>query len=353
MEDSDAAHFRAIAELDGGAPWIYDCGARRLHYCSPAIERLTGFGPEEVAAHVDGSARAVLLDALCDGIDERLRRHAAGDASRARVIRRFDQPRKDGGTQPVEVSSAIVCGPDGQASAIVGVVRDDSARREREQEQRRFASMLNHEFRTPLSTIDGAVQRLEATNAHADQPTRDRFRKIQAAVDRLIVMLDDYLSPDRMATVGRDKHATSAEPLVLMRNAAQHARAAGRTVYIDGGDLPGALRCQPDGIAMALRVLVDNALQYTPAASPIHLRGRRADGGALFEVRDQGPGVPAEEQPRLFAKGFRGANATGMAGSGLGLYMAKSVVEVHGGSVSMENGEEGGAVFKIWLPLSR
>ncbi|HZX28745.1 MAG TPA: PAS domain-containing sensor histidine kinase [Telluria sp.] len=353
MEDADAAHFRAIAELDGGAAWVYDCGARRLSFCSDAIERLTGFAPAEVAAHVDGTARAALLETLCGGIEERLRRHAAGDASRVRVVRRYDQPRKDGGTQPLEVSSAIVCDGAGQASAIVGVVRDDSARREREQEQRRFASMLNHEFRTPLSTIDGAVQRLEATNGHADQPTRDRYRKIQDAVDRLIRMLDDYLSPDRMADVGRAKHATSAEPLVLMRNAAQHARAAGRTVHIDGGDLPGALRCQPDGIAMALRVLVDNALQYTPAATPIHLSGRRADGGVVLEVRDEGPGVPSADQPRLFDKGFRGSNAAGLAGSGLGLYMAKSVVEVHGGSVSMENGEKCGAVFKIWLPLSR
>jgi hypothetical protein len=89
-------------------------------------------------------------------------------------------------------------------------VRDLSARRERERQQKRFASMLSHEFRTPLSTIDGAVQRLEMTGAHHDEGTRKRYRKIQAAVDRMLAMLDEYLSPDRMASIGRTRQPTKS-----------------------------------------------------------------------------------------------------------------------------------------------
>ncbi|MGZ3184980.1 MAG: ATP-binding protein [Telluria sp.] len=335
---ASADRFRAIAEL-GGAAFMFDCAARRLSYLSASAEGLTGFTPAEVMAHVDGSAIDVRLEHLGRALE-------AGSGT-------VDQLRKDGSVTPLEIQGAVERDAGGAAVAVLGVIRDASAQREREREQRKFASMLNHEFRTPLSTIDGAIQRLEATGANADEATRTRYRKIQDAVDRLIRMLDDYLSPDRMAAVGRDKHATSAEPLVLLRNAAQPARALGRTVHVDGGDLPGSLRCQPDGLAMALRVLVDNAVQFAPADKPIHLSGRREGAGVALLVRDEGPGVPADEQARIFDKGFRGANATGLAGSGLGLYMAKSVVEVHGGTLSMENGAHCGAVFKIWLPASR
>ncbi len=85
--------------------------------------------------------------------------------------------------------------------------------------------MLNHEFRTPLSTIDGAIQRLEATGAGADEATRARYRKIQGAVDRLIEMLDEYLSPDRMQAIGQKPKAHTVAPLTLLEEAAGNAAA--------------------------------------------------------------------------------------------------------------------------------
>jgi signal transduction histidine kinase len=322
--------FRALAELDGVA-YIVEDG--EVVYVSPAIAKLLGVTPDALAAHVDGSARDAALAALATAM--------LGEGGE------LDFVRRDGRLVPLEIRVAAV------GESRVGRLRDISARREQAATQRRFASMLNHEFRSPLSTIDGAIQRLEAGAAKVDEPTRQRYRKIQEAVDRLIRMLDDYLSPDRLADAGRAKPATAAEPMVLLRNAAEAARAQGRTVYIDGAGLPGSMRCSPDGLAMALRVLVENALQYTPAATPLHLTGTRSGHGIEFRVADEGPGVAPADQPRIFDKGFRGANATGRAGSGLGLYMARSVVEVHGGTLSMQNGEQGGAVFTIWLPLPR
>src|SRR5206468_6424801 len=108
--------------------------------------------------------------------------------------------------------STLLLDEAGRPHLLAGLVRDLSARRAREAEQKRFASMLNHEFRTPLSTIDGAIQRLEATCKDADESTRQRYRKIASATDRLIAMLDDYLSPDRMAALGRDRPANGVPP---------------------------------------------------------------------------------------------------------------------------------------------
>jgi signal transduction histidine kinase len=252
---------------------------------------------------------------------------------------------------PVEIISSILVDQAGCPSSLVGIARDLSARREHEAGQRRFASMLNHEFRTPLSSIDGAIQRLEATGVNADQPTRERYRRISAAVERLIGMLDQYLSPDRLTAIGAERPADSLDPRRLLEEGAQLARAAGRTVLLDTGDLPDRLRCEPQGLRLVLKVLVVNAIQYSPAAAPIALSGRRSDGGIELLVRDQGEGVPPAETERIFARSYRGSNAGQRPGSGLGLYMARAVVEAHGGALDVRNALPEGAEFRISLPL--
>ncbi|UUZ51613.1 sensor histidine kinase [Massilia sp. B-10] len=93
---------------------------------------------------------------------------------------------------------------------------------------------------------------------------------------------------------------------------------------------------------LALKVLVDNALQYSPPEAPLVFSlSMRADGGTLLLLRDGGSGVPQDELAAIFGKqGVRGTNAVGQ-GSGLGLYMARSVIEVHGGNISAKCGAFG------------
>ena len=212
-------------------------------------------------------------------------------------------------------------------------MRDQSARRARALEQKRFASMLNHEFRTPLSTIDGAIQRLETTGASADESTRQRYRKIAVATDRLIAMLDEYLSPERMAELGTQRRANTVSPRLLLEEVAAQARVAGRPVAFEADQLPASLRCEPGGLRLALKLLLDNALRYSPVGSPLAVSGRTAAGGIELALRNEGQGVPPADVAHIFGKGYRGSNAAGLPGSGLGLYMARSVVDVHGGSV--------------------
>ncbi|MES2151590.1 MAG: PAS domain-containing sensor histidine kinase [Pseudomonadota bacterium] len=343
-------HFRTIAELSGDVAWIIDCRTGLLSFISDSVEDLLGYGHAEFHQALSGTDREAPLALLCAGIEERLRRFAEGDQSRQQLRRELEQRHRDGRLIPLEIVSAIVAGPDGAPSAVVGHIRDLRPQRALVAEQRRFASMINHEFRTPLSTIDGAIQRLEVTGAHADAPTRQRYRNISGAVDRLIGMLDTYLSPERMEAIGRVRQPDAVAPHKLLEEGAVQARAAGRLVSVDSGDLPPALRCEPSGLRLALKVLVANAIQYSPSHTVIALSGRRADGGIELLVRDEGPGVPPGECATIFGKHVRGSNADGMPGSGLGLYMARSVVEVHGGSLEMRNVEPRGAEFRIWLP---
>jgi signal transduction histidine kinase len=236
---------------------------------------------------------------------------------------------------------------------VVGVVRDLSARRELAQQQKKFASMLSHEFRTPLSTIDGAVQRLEMTGAHHDEGTRKRYRKIQTAVDRMLVMLDEYLSPDRMASIGRERQPNEIDPATLLQTIAETARQRRPQISVQVQDLPQWVRCDPAGMRVCLEILIDNAIKYTDDDIRIELLGRIATkGGVEFLVRDHGAGIPETELPRVFDKAYRGSNAVGVAGSGLGLYMARAIADVHGGTVTARNVSESGTEFRIWLPVA-
>jgi PAS domain S-box-containing protein len=341
--------FRAIAELEGNVAWIIDCASGKPSYISASVLALLGYDMADFVAHFDAPQANSPLAPLCAGLPARLQRFAGGDRSRQRVVRCFDQRHRDGRIVPIEVISTILTDAHGAARFVAGTIRDVSARRELAERQRRFTSMLNHEFRTPLSTIDGAIQRLEVTGANADDATRQRYRKIQVAVDRLIGMMDEHLSPENMAAAGATRAADHASPAELLEEAANAARSGGRAIEVSLGPLPAQLRCQPNGLRLALKVLIDNALQYSPPDHPLALRAARADGGVELLVRDGGAGIPAGELETIFAKRTRGSNAVG-AGSGLGLYMARSVVEVHGGNITVQNVAPKGAEFRIWLP---
>lgn len=352
VADRGAEQFLTIAEMGGDIAWIVDLPGGTLRYLSPGIEALTGYSSNEWRDPASGAAP--LLASLMAGWQARLARFVAGDSSRLQLVREAEVPHRRGHKVPLEVLSTVMVGADGSPDSLVGILRDVSQRREHEAGRRRFASMLNHEFRTPLSTIDGAIQRLEVTGADADQPTRDRYRKISKAVEQMIGMLELYLSPDVVAASGTVARCDRVNPRRLLEEGAQRVRASGREATLELGDLPDTLRGEPQGLRLALRVLVDNALQYGAPGQPIVLAGAATASGVTLAVRDGGAGVPLGEEEAIFGKHVRGSNSAAHSGAGLGLYMARSVVEVHGGLIEyMHVASEGGnsaTEFRICLP---
>ncbi|MBG6222410.1 MULTISPECIES: ATP-binding protein [unclassified Janthinobacterium] len=340
--------FRLLAEHGRDAVFLLDAATLELIYISPAAQALTGYDLPTLREH---AAR------LAQDMPARLQRWREGDTSRLTLLREVQLPHADGHPLALEISSTIVpaAAATGRGVTLAGSLRDVSAAQaqeaEREREQKRFASMLSHEFRTPLATIDGAIQRLVSTAKDADDATRKRYVKIQAAVDRLLGMIDEYLSPERMAAIGRERAADGIAPLALLQQAAATVPASHCVQLELDEDLPAKLRCDVPGMALCLKILLDNAVKFSAPGSAIMLSGKLVpEGGVALCVSDAGPGLREEELPQLFEKGSRGIYAT-HPGAGLGLYMARAVVEVHGGSLQGHNLPEGGAIFRICLPL--
>ncbi|MYM69575.1 PAS domain S-box protein [Pseudoduganella sp. FT55W] len=344
QSQANEARYRLLLDHSSEISWMADCASLQLTWLSPAAERQFGYTLETAQALAAG---------LLKDLQARLSRYAEGDLSRRRLLRETELAHSDGHAVPVEIESTLILDEHGTPSTVVGVVRDLTARRELAVQQKKFASMLSHEFRTPLSTIDGAVQRLEMTGSHHDEGTRKRYRKIQTAVDRMLAMLDEYLSPERMASIGRERQPNEINPSMLLQSAAEQAQRRRKTVTVQTQELPQWMRCDPSGMRLCLEILLDNAIKYTSDNIPIELVGRIAtEGGVEFLVRDHGAGIPEAELPHVFDKAYRGSNAASVAGSGLGLYMARSIVDVHGGTVTARNVSESGTEFRIWLPVA-
>jgi two-component system phosphate regulon sensor histidine kinase PhoR len=335
--------YKQILDNSSEVHFLLDCESGRIQYLSPAAGRRFGYTLEQAQE---------LSDLLAADLPKRLERFAAGERSRLRVKRELVVPPPHPHPVPVEIESTLVLNEIGAAVALSGSVRDVSERQDWQQQQKKFASMLSHEFRTPLSTIDGAIQRLEMTGAHHDEATRKRYTKIQTAVDRLLAMLDEYLSPERMASIGRKRQPNEVSPQALLENAAEQARARRATIRVQEEGLPQWLRCDPAGMRLVLDILLDNAIKYTDDSGEITLIGKKAtEGGIELAVSDQGAGIPADEMGKLFGGGGGGGAAGGGAGPGRGLDGGGGVVEVHGGTLTVENFSESGKKFRIWLPV--
>jgi PAS domain S-box-containing protein len=357
---SNEERYRLIADNTGDVIWMMDVSSFIFTYISPSIERQRGFTPEEITALYKKALSSPTSDPLAKSLywfrgqlQERIQRFMAGDESQRREVLEINQPHKNGTLVPLEVVSTLLCNDEGMPVTMVGVSRDISARRQAQEEQNRFMAMVSHEFRTPLATIDGAIQRLEATAGDIDAATRKRYLNIQKSVDRLTALLDDYLTQERMDTLGQglQLHFFPPQALLLDSQAAAQAVSTDHLITVELSGLPDKIRCDSDRLRLTLHVLVDNAVKYTPPGSHIRLCGSTPEkGGIEFVVIDNGPGIPEDEIPQIFTRFFRGRHSTRETGSGLGLYLARSVVELHGGTLTVRNGSKGGAEFRIWLP---
>ena len=220
--------------------------------------------------------------------------------------------------------------------------------------QREFVSMASHEFRTPLTIIDTAAQRMaRKAEEHAPDDLRERVEIIRDAVKRLVVMIESTLDSAR-AEAGKidfHPHRLGVEDLVTsVINRIQDIAPTHRiAVTLDGA--PEEITGDPGLLEQVLTNLLSNAVKYSPADSEIEVTAGTCGGDLEISVRDHGVGIPSDEIPKLFQKYFRASTSTGIAGTGLGLYLIRRLVKLHGGSIGVESTKGEGSTFTLCLPV--
>ncbi len=224
----------------------------------------------------------------------------------------------------------------------------------------RFISLVSHEFRTPLTTILSSAELLEHYGARwPDERKLTHLQRIEEAVRRMTALVDDVLTLGR-TEAGRLTYEPRPLDLVgfcrelvdefQLGMGAQH-RLVLELVSSESeqeGTMPVVM--DPQLVRHILANLLSNAIKYSPIGSQVRLTVRMAGEQAIFQVTDEGIGIPAADLPRLFEPFHRAGNVGATSGTGLGLSIVKRMVELCGGTIGVASEEGHGSTFTVALP---
>ena len=219
-----------------------------------------------------------------------------------------------------------------------------------------FLADVSHELRTPLTVLRGNAQVGLALGAEGEQ--KQLLEEVVGESKRMSRMVEEllFLARSDSSPPSLEPETVSIPPLMsdLAGRATVLARERGATLETDIR-AEGVLRADPNRLEQAVLILVDNAIKYGPPGGTVTLRSAVTRAGELrITVEDQGPGIPREDLPRVFERFYRvdKARSRRMGGSGLGLPIAKTIVEAHGGHITAESRARHGTRMSIHLPLA-
>lgn len=268
--------------------------------------------------------------------------------------------RPDGTEVIAEASAAPVVSEDGVPLGGVLAVREVTAQYDLERQKEDFLSAAAHDLRTPLTSMKGRLQllrrRAQRDMLDADTLVTDLDR-IDGGLTRMTSLITELLDVANIQ-IGRPLtlHRVPTNLVDLAREVVgeqQHASDRHRVrIEAEAPDITGTW--DATRLERALANLLSNAVKYSPEGGEIDVIIRREGEDALLQVTDRGIGIPEADLPHVFDRFRRGENAAGkIPGTGIGLAAVHDIVERHGGSITAENREGGGAVFTIRLPMER
>jgi signal transduction histidine kinase len=245
--------------------------------------------------------------------------------------------------------------------AVAGYVTVRAVAREFEvaRLQSDFVSAVSHEFRTPLATLRQLSELLADGRVPSEQRRREYYEDLRHESERLHRLVENLLDFGRMEAGAREYRFELIDTADLVRRVAgEFAREVAERGYradvSTEANLPG-IRADGEALGRALWNLLDNAVKYSPNARVVWVDVGREGASVLISVRDEGLGIPPDEQGRIFDKFVRGTNATsaGIKGTGLGLAMVQRIVNAHGGDVRVTSETGLGSTFTIVLPVAK
>jgi signal transduction histidine kinase len=221
-------------------------------------------------------------------------------------------------------------------------------------QQRNFVTMTSHEFRTPLTVIDAQAQRLiKLKDRLAPGDVLERAMRIRSAVTRLTDIMDSLLGASLLLDGQAVYQPGDFEPAALLHEVCQLHRETTRSADIreDFGALPSVMRGDRKLLFALFSNLLSNALKYSAPGDPVEVGAYGNSGDSIsVRIRDRGIGIRERDLAHLFERYFRGANAVGVAGSGVGLHLVAMVLELHRGTIEVDSSEGAGSTFIVHLP---
>lgn len=355
---NDAVIIIAMAQ-----PLNADSTSPQVIYVNEAFTRMTGYSAEEIVGE-----NTHLLQGPNTSQEDLEKIYQAFKTCQPIQIELLSC-RKDGSELWVDLNISPVVGDTDSYTHWVCIQRDITQRKLQEQEilraleqerelnelKSRFVSTASHEFRTPLATIQSAIDLLEHyAHVLTQAEQQDYFQQIRTAIERMTSLMSDVLTLDK---VGSGKLELKFMPLDLAQLCQELVTEIQlATKHKHNIDL--RLECLHFQLCMSEKALrhiflnlLSNAVKYSPEGGSINFHVKCGEKEVTFHVSDQGIGIPAEAQQRLFEPFFRASNAGGYSGTGLGLSIVKRLVTLYGGYIEVDSQVGMGTTFTVVLPL--
>jgi PAS domain S-box-containing protein len=333
--------------------------AGKIVLANPAFERLLGWKTEEVL----GKDLAEVLNLYdesgveSDLAEEIIKSNLAGkNDSDVSTLTDIYFKRKDGGMLPVSINLSPVI----LKKRIVGVVevfRDVTLEKQIDRAKSEFISLASHQLRTPLTAINWYTDMLKAGDAGELNEEQSKYiAEVRGGSERMVALVDAFLNVSRidLGTFMIEPLETDLVKLCSKIVQDSEPRIFERKQSFEENYPKNMTKLKIDAPLMVMVIdnLVSNAIKYTPEKGTIKLSIKQWGDNFRIDVTDTGYGIPQAQQDKIFSKLFRADNvlAHDTEGTGLGLYIAKSVIEAAGGEISFMSKENVGTTFSVIIP---
>lgn len=267
---------------------------------------------------------------------------------------------RDGNIFHIGISIAQISFPDSQSNGFVVTLYDEGKERALEEMKLDFVSMAAHELRTPLTVIRGYAELLDTEiGDKLDPEHKEHLHRLEYNAGNLGTLIDNLLNVSR---IERGSYKIDPAPIDLvalirntMKDLTDQANSKGQTLtFVEPQEKIPLVLADQFRISQVLTNLVTNAITYTPVGESITVSLEKKDSFTAVSVKDTGIGIPKEATAKLFTKFFRVNSVLeqGSKGTGLGLFISKSIITMHGGDISVESELGKGSTFTFTLPIA-
>jgi PAS domain S-box-containing protein len=347
---------RLDALLDSAADGILILSPEHLiTRCNPAFAHYLGVSPQQLIGKTH--EEAVVLLRHSDNMT--LEQAEAGGwplTPNATLYVEGDLNRPGGIPLPVGITYAPLVSPEGGLLNIIASVRDITRFREAEEIKSTFISVISHELKTPVALIKGYVGTLRREDASWDREIiEDSLEVIEEEADRLTILIENLLDASRLQAGGIKINLSDVDLKTLAERAAERllTQTTQHKILVEFPTEFPIIVGDEERLIQVFSNLISNAIKYSPSGGEIRINGQVRADQVIVCITDQGTGVAPEDMPHIFDRFYRSQDATRTTkGAGLGLYLARAVVEAHGGRIWVEPQTGKGARLCFSLPRS-
>jgi len=369
------AERRTVALLDSVADGILILAPDHvIEHCNPALTRMLGLPAEEIRGHRHEDIIRWRKQPESDFVTERQGRSSPKNGLSleqaeaggwplvpfATLYVEGDLERSGKPPLPVGVTYAPLLSSEGNLLNIIASVRDITRFREAEELKSTFISVISHELKTPVALIKGYVSTLRREDASWDpQIVCDSLEVIEEESDRLTELIENLLDASRLQAGALSMNLSDVAIDVMTKRIAErfrktessHAPPNPHNFIVEfPSDFPVVLGDE-NRLDQVISNLISNAIKYSPEGGDVRIQGHTTPQQIVVCISDQGQGIDPGDLPHVFDRFYRSADASRTTkGAGLGLYLARSVIEAHGGRIWVDTRSNSGARICFSLP---